>query len=305
MADILSISGGKDSTAMLLLAREMGVKDMRLVFMDTGLEHPFTYGYLEYLEEALDVRIERHRLDTAPLIEHKRKLVATKWRKEGVPEKDIERVLEALHPTGIPYLDLAMAYGGFPSSHKRFCTRELKKNVFRDQVLLPALAAGEDVTSWQGIRHDESVVRSCLPKDEFLTRDEDTGAEAWIYRPIIDWTAADCFAMHKKYNIEPNPLYRLGFQRVGCVPCVSYNKYAVAIMAERFPDRIEMIREWECLMSRCARAGQATFFVREGKQESIDDHVAWARTDYGGAQIPLFAEWKDPPSCSSVYGLCE
>ena len=43
---LVSISGGKDSTATLLLALERE-KDVRAVFADTGNEHQLTYDYGE------------------------------------------------------------------------------------------------------------------------------------------------------------------------------------------------------------------------------------------------------------------
>ena len=40
---VASVSGGKDSTAMVLHLRDLGV-DFRAVFMDTGWEHPAASG---------------------------------------------------------------------------------------------------------------------------------------------------------------------------------------------------------------------------------------------------------------------
>ena len=35
----------------------------------------------------------------------------------------------------------------------------------------------------------------------------ENGNEMWNYRPILDWTADDCFEMHRKHGIKHNPLY--------------------------------------------------------------------------------------------------
>ena len=43
---IASVSGGKDSTAMCLHLKELGIP-YRAVFMDTGWEHEDVYRYLE------------------------------------------------------------------------------------------------------------------------------------------------------------------------------------------------------------------------------------------------------------------
>ncbi|ETT30700.1 hypothetical protein C161_27388 [Paenibacillus sp. FSL R5-192] len=50
--NIISLSGGKDSTALWLEALEQGVEVVP-VFADTGNEHHQTYEYVEYLEKQL------------------------------------------------------------------------------------------------------------------------------------------------------------------------------------------------------------------------------------------------------------
>jgi len=60
MKYIISISGGKDSTACLLYMLErVPRKDIIPVFCDTKWEHQYTYDYLEYLERRLNISIIR------------------------------------------------------------------------------------------------------------------------------------------------------------------------------------------------------------------------------------------------------
>lgn len=58
MKHIVSVSGGKDSTALLLWAIEQSV-DFEAVTMDTGWEARETYEYLEYIERRLGFKITR------------------------------------------------------------------------------------------------------------------------------------------------------------------------------------------------------------------------------------------------------
>jgi 3'-phosphoadenosine 5'-phosphosulfate sulfotransferase (PAPS reductase)/FAD synthetase len=180
----------------------------------------------------------------------------------------------------------------------------LKIDQIKKKIFAPFLAAGEDIDSWQGIRHDESPARACAQEREFKMADEKTGAELWCYRPILEWKAEDCFAIMKKHMVAPNPLYKLGMGRVGCMPCFQCRKAELAQIAARFPDQIDRIREWEQVVSGVSKGGHSTFFPSAGAS-GIDQIVEWSRTDRGGRQFGLFNDWDDLPACSSEYGLCE
>src|SRR5690625_2962982 len=78
VVNVISVSGGKDYTAMWLVAVESGANHIP-VFADTGHEHPLTYDYLDYLEGRLG-KITRVKADFTERIENKREYVKTKWR---------------------------------------------------------------------------------------------------------------------------------------------------------------------------------------------------------------------------------
>src|SRR5699024_2393008 len=120
--------------------------------------------------------------------------------------------LSVLQPTGVPMLDLAIWKGRFPSTRARFCTTELKVIPIMEQVYMPLFEEGKHVISWQGVRADESLARAKLTEYEPMPEGFD------VYRPLLKWTAQDVFEMHDKYGIEPNPLYKEGMSRVGCMP---------------------------------------------------------------------------------------
>lgn len=77
--NIVSVSGGKDSTALLLLAIERETPNLQAVFADTGHEHQLTYDYVGYLEQATSVPIRRVKADFAAQIAKKRTYVTEKW----------------------------------------------------------------------------------------------------------------------------------------------------------------------------------------------------------------------------------
>ena len=308
--NIISVSGGKDSTALLLLAIERNTENMQAVFADTGNEHQQTYDYVQYLHENV-FPIRRVVADFSKQIAGKREYVLEKWAEKGVGQADIDRAAAALVPTGNPFLDLCIWKGRFPSSKAAFCSEELKRNPIIRQVQNPLLDAGGDVVSWQGVRRDESLRRSTLPERELKLRRDDTGAELWNYRPILDWTAADVFAMHDKHGVKKNPLYSQGMGRVGCMPCINCRKDELLEISRRFPEAIERIRMWEDAVKNASKRRAATFFAAPSDdnewsaQQTIDRRVEWAKTSHGGKQYDMLRVFDDAPLCSSIYGLCE
>ena len=309
--NIISVSGGKDSTALLLLAIERQPDNLQAVFADTGNEHEQTYDYVRYLEQATGVPIRWVRADFTGRIAHRREYVLTKWAAKGVEQKDIDRAAAALIPTGNPFLDLCIWKGRFPSTKAAFCSEELKRNPIVNQVQKPLLDAGEDVISWQGVRADESLRRRFLTESEF--KETGTTGELWNYRPILKWTAEDAFAMHRKHGIKHNPLYEQGMGRVGCMPCINCRKDELLEISKRFPEAIDRIVEWEKAVKAASKRGGSTFFTAPSDDsewsatQTIRVMVEWAKTSRGGKQYDFIriGDDTDAPMCTSIYGLCE
>ena len=308
--NIVSVSGGKDSTALLLLAIERNTPNLQAVFADTGHEHQQTYEYVQYLNDKV-FPIRTVKADFTDQIARKRLYVQNKWPEKGVPPETVQRALQALHPTSNPFLDLCIWKGRFPSTKARFCSEELKRNPIIEQVQMPLLDAGHEIYSWQGVRADESAARRNLPELE------DVGGGLWNYRPILQWTAEQCFEMHKKHGIKHNPLYEQGMGRVGCMPCIHARKDELLEISKRFPEEINRVAEWEQVVAQASKRGMSTFFAAvqddpsaAGKEISHENFgiwrmVEWSKTSRGGRQYDFIRVDNDGPSCSSIYGLCE
>lgn len=309
--NIVSVSGGKDSTALLLLAIELEVPNLQAVFADTGHEHPETYAYVDYLANTTGVPIRRVRADFSAQIARKRQFIETKWREQGVPESIVCAALNVLHPTGIPFLDLCLWKGRFPSTKARFCTEELKRNPIIEQILIPLMGGENLVLSWQGVRRDESLARRHLPECD------EVGGGLFNYRLILKWDVATVFEAHRVAGIKPNPLYLQGCGRVGCMPCINCSKDELREIADRWPEEVARLREWECLVSLASKRGAATFFAAVNdptvskndaithSTHGIDRMIEWSRTARGGRQFELIAAPHSGINCSSAYGLCE
>lgn len=312
---LVSVSGGKDSTATLLLALETNWQnDVRAVFADTGNEHEQTLEYVDYLERATGIRIERVKADFAKQLAAKReKLLRIA---AGVPESEIYgkrqfsaqwtperagRAAELMQPTGNMFLDLCLLKGGFPSRTRQFCTEDLKLNPL-DAHMMTLVSAGHAVEQWHGVRADESMRRA-------TQADHEWGPVISIRRPILRWGVDRVFEQHRRHGIDPNPLYSQGMGRVGCMPCINSGKRDIAEVARRFPEHIEKVREYERLVSQaCRNPIAATFFHTESLRglRGIDAAVDWSRTKRGGDARQRDALHElEPEMCSSMYGLCE
>ncbi|KAF0232383.1 MAG: hypothetical protein FD177_2573 [Desulfovibrionaceae bacterium] len=292
-------SGGKDSTAQYLHYLDLGLS-FQVAFADTGNEHPATLEYVYELPKRTGgPEIQWVKADFSADIERKRRFVEQKW-----PSNIVGRALEVLHATGVPFLDLCLWKGRFPSMKSRFCTSELKVIPIREQVIDPILATGAEVYSCQGMRRDESLPRSKMAGLEHA------GGKLWNLRPIREWKVEDVFAIHRRFGLKPNPLYSQGMGRVGCMPCINCRKGELHEIARRFPEHIDRIREWEEVMKSASKKGVSTFFPAPtvpGKGDTrarIDSAVSWAATSWGGRRFDLL-KTIDPAPCSSEYGLCE
>lgn len=323
---VVSVSSGKDSTAVILLALALHPKEMlRFVFADTGNEHEAVYTYLDYLERTLGITIIRLRQDFSEWMQRRREFVANdrRVRRKVVRErnkftgvvtrrvisvrhtnKQKRRILSVLHPTGNPYLDLCLIKGRFPSRKAQFCTQFLKTEPLTEYAM-SLIEQGYIVWSWQGVRADESENRRLLA--EF----EEVGGGLFNYRPIIRWKAMDCIEAHACFGIVPNPLYSQGMNRVGCMPCINASKAEIREIAFRFVAHIGRIFSWETLVKLASKRGDASFFPSPDDNRGvlmgrgIYQVIEWAKTTRGGRQYDLLGGGDEDSGCSSSYGLCD
>jgi 3'-phosphoadenosine 5'-phosphosulfate sulfotransferase (PAPS reductase)/FAD synthetase len=313
---IVMVSGGKDSAAVATLAlRRVPREQIRFLFVDTGNEHPETYTYLDRLEEHFGMPIERIRADFSDEFAIARRRIAEDLRigrdKNGRKLRRSNRrkreALAVLKPTGNPFLDLCLLNGIFPSNSARFCTRRLKVEAITEH-LLAAHEKGPMIV-WQGTKRTDSDKRAHL---RLYSRQ----APGWMnFRPILNWTHDQVFAFLREAGTPINPLYGSGFSRVSCGPCIYSRKSEIALLADRYPEAIDRIREWERLVSAASKTGFAPFFVgkeipatpaQRRTRSSIDGVVKWARVDFRKNKKASYADvFEESQVCDAGQGLCE
>jgi len=312
---VVSVSGGKDSAATAILALETQPREwLRFVSVDTGNEHEATLEYIAYMGRHLGIEIHTlpHR-DFSGEIARKREYVIKHWPRKGVKQEDIDRALVALQPTGNPFLDLCIWKGRFPSRKAQFCTEQLKTMPLVEyQLGFIERGECEAVWSWQGVRLDESQSRRArLQGTGACVKAFDVaGGGLYNYRPILRWRAADCFEAHSIYGLEPNPLYRQGMGRVGCMPCINAGKDELLEISKRFPGHIDRIEYWEAQVAAASRSGVPSFFADPDRDAHLDKRgirkaVEWSKTKRGGQLMDWIRITEEPKACQSEYGLCE
>ena len=287
---VVSVSGGKDSTAMCLHLRDKG-QPFEAVFMDTGWETQETYDYLR---------------DVLPGV-----VGDITWLRAEVPLEGEAEALALHYEERLGFYSAfvrkCLKYAGFPGRMARWCTSELKV----EPVLKHLQSMEDEPVNVVGIRAEESRSRSAMPETEYSDR-----LDCWVWRPLIDWTLDDVIDIHRRHGIRPNPLYLRSSSRVGCWPCIFARKAELRAIDQ---DRVDIIRDLErdlapMMAERRAAKGKPPrppprmFTTRRGGGPEdpwpIDDVMTWAMTAHGGRQFELFASPARDAGCVR-WGMCD
>jgi 3'-phosphoadenosine 5'-phosphosulfate sulfotransferase (PAPS reductase)/FAD synthetase len=207
---IVAYSGGKDSTATLLWAREhLPREKLRFVFCDTGAEWPETYEYLGYIERELKIEIERIRAGD-------REMPPTR----SGQERDI------LSIQGYTLFEKIRLRGKWPNPAYRYCTAYLKQWPIRLYVReLP------NPLQISGIRAEESQSRS--ERVIFDPQGNKTGGP--MFYPVLDWSERQVWDYLRAHHILPNPVYNYA-TRCGCWCCIMGRDDEVLNFCRLHPD---------------------------------------------------------------------
>ena len=213
---VVSLSGGKDSTAMLLGMIERGMQIDCILFCDTGLEFPAMYQHLEKLEKDIGRPITRVRsafsyeylMFETPVNRKKNTAFAEKY---GLIHKGY----------------------GWAGPRMRWCTSRLKDTP-REQFLRP-LREKYRVLQYVGIAADEQyrLARARNQADDHV-------------HPLADWgmTESDCLAYCYAHGYDWNGLYE-HFRRVSCWCCPLQSLPELRVLRKHYPDLWKTLGEWD------------------------------------------------------------
>ena len=199
LANVVSFSGGKDSTAMLLMLLERGEPIADIVFFDGGWEFPQMHEHLEQVEQFIGQKITRLRprlpvgvvTDKTPF----------DWMFSEFPI--VKRGTSEVHRIGRYW----------PSPNIRWCTGR-KQEALRAHLRALTHRHGFDLPLRQcvGFAADE------LERLDGTTK-KDSAYHVQRY-PLVEWgvTEAAALAYYKKRGFTWGGLYRR-FKRVSCFCC--------------------------------------------------------------------------------------
>lgn len=210
---MVSLSGGKDSTAMLLRMVEEGMRIDLIIFCDTGLEYPAMYRHLEKLEKDIGrpiIHICADHTFEHLLLNHE---VRVKINKDST---------ERNH----------RGYS-WPGPINRWCTKELKE-IPREKFLAP-LREKYDIIEYVGLAADEG----------YRLERKNNMREGQCH-PLVDWgmTEADCLKYCYDRGYDWEGLYNY-YERVSCWCCPLQPLSQLRVLYRKFPELWATLKAWD------------------------------------------------------------
>lgn len=208
--NVISFSGGKDSTAMLLVMLERGDPIDHVVAFDTGWEFPAMIDHWDSVEKYTGIKITRLRPEQSfDYWLFDRPITA----KNG-PDKG------KIHRHG----------NGWPSWTRRWCTREKVNSITRH------LKGIENPISFIGFASDEKhrlIGRVCKIPERY---------------PLMELgiSEADALQICKKHGFNWGGLYD-HFNRVSCFCCPLQRIGELRKLRKNFPDLWAKMLDWDSM----------------------------------------------------------
>lgn len=210
---IVSLSGGKDSTAMLLHMLELGMPVDEICFCDTGMEFPQMYEHLKKVEAYI------RRPITYLKPEH-----SFEWYLRDVPVTTKRTMSKT---TGLALPDHGY---GMPGRKFRWCTSRLKNDPRKKHIR--ALSEKCDVVQYVGLAADET---------ERLARPQNQDCR----HPLAEWgwTEAQCLQYCYDHGFTWGGLYE-GRSGLSCWCCPLQPYKELKMLWRGFPDLWAKLQEW-------------------------------------------------------------
>ena len=232
--NIVSFSGGKDSTAMLLLMIEKNIKIDEIIFLDTGMEFPAMYQHIKQVEKFIDRSITILRAEKSfeyMMLEYEKQRGKNKGQK---------------------------GYS-WPDFRNRWCTSYLKKQVIKKYL---KKYKGYEIVEFHGIAVDE-VKR--------LEKNNEKNVRYPLAEWNITEKEALEYCYNKGFNWDG--LYD-NFDRVSCWCCPLKNLKELKTLYLKYPVLWNKLKEWEQKTYRKFRSDYDILDLEyKFKKEGLDNEL--------------------------------
>ncbi len=131
-----------------------------------------------------------------------------------------------------PFFDLVYDMG-FPTRALRWCCKVYKFSPFEEYARKNGIQAY--IT---GLRKEENSKRKSYKMD-----DKNHFFNSNQINPILNWSEDDIWTYIHKYNLPSNPLYDLGFKRIGCWPCPFKSREEWKLIEKNFPKKYVLLQK--------------------------------------------------------------
>ena len=204
MKHIVSFSGGKDSTAMLLMMIEKGMQIDDVVFCDTGAEFPQMYEHIKRVEDFIGMPI------TVVKAEHDYFFYLTEYEITRGKRKGEHGY-------------------GHPDFRNRWCTAGLKRNPIKKYL---RQFKDVEIIEYHGIAKDEEHRTSNNKSDKRN-----------IKYPLVDWGITETQALQYCYDkgFDFGGLYKQ-FSRVSCWCCPLSRIGELRTLYHEYPELWEKLK---------------------------------------------------------------
>ncbi|MCI6591617.1 MAG: phosphoadenosine phosphosulfate reductase family protein [Spirochaetia bacterium] len=201
---VLSFSGGKDSSVTAdVVTKALANPSLVHIFGNTTLEFPTTLEYAERFRRNHPFAIFETAIND---------------------EQDFMKVCDDIGP---------------PARMMRWCCSMFKTGPITRT--LNALYRNQQILTFYGIRHAESVSRSKYNRVED-DKESVKIQKQTVASPIIDWKDIDVWLYLLGEKVDFNDAYRLGYDRVGCWCCPNNNQRAQFLSRIYMKERSEKWR---------------------------------------------------------------
>lgn len=154
-----------------------------------------------------------------------------------------------------------------PSRIMRYCCAVLKETAGNSRAIVTGVRWAESIRRKNTRGIAETITRDPKKKIMLLSDDDDgrrlieqcQQKARTVFNPVIDWEDAEVWGFLRERQVETNPLYRCGFDRVGCVGCPMAGRKKRLFEFARYPAYKTMyIHAFDRMLEARKTAGKET-----------------------------------------------